>query len=57
MSAPKSEKSSERRSNDVANVPPQLSDLHCFTETEGVITTSECPLDPDSLLLSHHPQD
>ena len=26
---------------EVANVPPQLSDLHCFTETEGVITTSK----------------
>ncbi|RCI14037.1 hypothetical protein L249_8298 [Ophiocordyceps polyrhachis-furcata BCC 54312] len=25
---------------DVAHVPPQLSDLHCFTETEGVITTT-----------------
>lgn len=23
-----------------ADVPPQLSDLHCFTETEGVITTT-----------------
>lgn len=25
---------------EVANIPPELSDLHCFTETEGVITTS-----------------
>jgi hypothetical protein len=23
-----------------ANIPPQLSDLHCYTETEGVITTT-----------------
>ncbi|KAI1498823.1 hypothetical protein F5X99DRAFT_411650 [Biscogniauxia marginata] len=23
-----------------ANIPPQLSDLHCFTETDGVITTT-----------------
>ncbi|KAI2776172.1 DUF74-domain-containing protein [Daldinia loculata] len=27
-------------SNPPADVPPQLSDLHCFTETEGVITTT-----------------
>jgi uncharacterized protein YbjQ (UPF0145 family) len=26
---------------DVTHVPPELSDLHCFTETEGVITTSK----------------
>lgn len=29
-----------KQPDDVAYVPPQLSDLHCFTETEGVITTS-----------------
>ncbi|KAL7629664.1 hypothetical protein AAE478_001187 [Parahypoxylon ruwenzoriense] len=23
-----------------ADIPPQLSDLHCFTETDGVITTT-----------------
>ncbi|KAI5921698.1 DUF74-domain-containing protein [Camillea tinctor] len=23
-----------------ANIPPQLSELHCFTETDGVITTT-----------------
>lgn len=23
-----------------ANIPPKLSDLHCFTETQGVVTTS-----------------
>jgi hypothetical protein len=23
-----------------AGIPPQLSDLHCYTETEGVITTT-----------------
>ncbi|CRK39362.1 hypothetical protein BN1723_004577 [Verticillium longisporum] len=32
--------SSSRRTEDVAHVPPTLSDLHCFTETEGVITTT-----------------
>ncbi|KAK1999609.1 hypothetical protein LX36DRAFT_655314 [Colletotrichum falcatum] len=31
------------RSEDVANIPPELSDLHCFTETGGVITTSKEP--------------
>ncbi|EPS38890.1 hypothetical protein H072_7350 [Dactylellina haptotyla CBS 200.50] len=25
---------------EVAHVPPELSDLHCFTETNGVITTT-----------------
>ncbi|KAG6017681.1 hypothetical protein E4U43_000503 [Claviceps pusilla] len=25
---------------EIATIPPQLSDLHCFTETEGVITTT-----------------
>ncbi|KAI1813134.1 putative heavy-metal-binding-domain-containing protein [Poronia punctata] len=24
----------------VANIPPELSDLHCYTETDGVITTT-----------------
>ncbi|EEU43004.1 uncharacterized protein NECHADRAFT_62727 [Fusarium vanettenii 77-13-4] len=24
----------------VANIPPQLSDLHCFTETDGIVTTT-----------------
>jgi hypothetical protein len=24
----------------VAHIPPELSDLHCFTETNGVITTT-----------------
>ena len=24
----------------VAHVPPELSDLHCYTETDGVITTT-----------------
>ncbi|KAM0281025.1 hypothetical protein ACHAQH_003754 [Verticillium albo-atrum] len=28
------------KSDDIAHVPPTLSDLHCFTETEGVITTT-----------------
>ncbi|TDZ13811.1 UPF0145 protein [Colletotrichum spinosum] len=31
---------SDARVEDVAHVPPELSDLHCFTETGGVITTS-----------------
>ncbi|KAF3912439.1 hypothetical protein ABW20_dc0102505 [Dactylellina cionopaga] len=25
---------------EVAHIPPELSDLHCFTETNGVITTT-----------------
>ena len=32
-----------KRSHETADIPPSLSDLHCFTETEGVITTSACP--------------
>ncbi len=31
----------EKTPEEVAHIPPQLSDLHCFTETEGVITTSK----------------
>ncbi|WQF84578.1 Putative UPF0145 domain superfamily protein [Colletotrichum destructivum] len=31
---------SDVKSEDVAHVPPELSDLHCFTETGGVITTT-----------------
>ncbi|KIE00838.1 UPF0145 domain-containing protein, partial [Metarhizium majus ARSEF 297] len=30
----------EKQAEEVANIPPQISDLHCFTETEGVITTT-----------------
>ena len=30
----------DKHHEEVANIPPQLSDLHCFTETDGVITTS-----------------
>ncbi|KAI1801853.1 DUF74-domain-containing protein [Daldinia bambusicola] len=37
--APKST-ASNSHSHPPADVPPQLSDLHCFTETEGVITTT-----------------
>lgn len=33
------DKTSEART-EPANVPPKLSDLHCFTETDGVVTTS-----------------
>ncbi|KAI1383592.1 DUF74-domain-containing protein [Hypoxylon trugodes] len=32
--------STSPRSNAPADIPPQLSDLHCFTETEGVVTTT-----------------
>ncbi|KAF6803594.1 UPF0145 domain-containing protein [Colletotrichum plurivorum] len=31
---------SDAKAEDVAHVPPELSDLHCFTETGGVITTT-----------------
>ncbi|KAK1967842.1 YjfJ protein [Colletotrichum sublineola] len=31
---------SDATPEDVANIPPELSDLHCFTETGGVITTT-----------------
>ncbi|KAL2757354.1 hypothetical protein ACRALDRAFT_2098500 [Sodiomyces alcalophilus JCM 7366] len=31
---------SDTKPDNVAHIPPQLSDLHCFTETEGVITTT-----------------
>ncbi|EQB55604.1 hypothetical protein CGLO_04453 [Colletotrichum gloeosporioides Cg-14] len=31
---------SDAKADDVANIPPELSDLHCFTETGGVITTT-----------------
>ncbi|KAK1725027.1 YjfJ protein [Colletotrichum acutatum] len=31
---------SDVKKADVANIPPELSDLHCFTETGGVITTT-----------------
>lgn len=34
---------SDVKQEDVANIPPELSDLHCFTETGGVITTSTSP--------------
>ncbi|RTE70817.1 hypothetical protein BHE90_014776 [Fusarium euwallaceae] len=28
------------KEGEVANIPPQLSDLHCFTETDGIVTTT-----------------
>jgi len=31
---------SSREQKPVANVPPELSDLHCFSETEGIVTTT-----------------
>lgn len=34
------EKPTAKHEHEVAAIPPSLSDLHCFTETEGVITTS-----------------
>ncbi|KAK1517918.1 YjfJ protein [Colletotrichum lupini] len=36
---------SDVKQEDVANVPPELSDLHCFTETGGVITTRAAMFD------------
>lgn len=36
-------KDENKHKQEVANIPPSLSDLHCFTETEGVITTSAWP--------------
>lgn len=35
------EKEGSKNSQEIADIPPTLSDLHCFTETEGVITTSQ----------------
>ncbi|KAM4055190.1 putative heavy-metal-binding domain-containing protein [Hirsutella rhossiliensis] len=32
--------SKAKEPEDVAYVPPQISDLHCFSETEGVVTTT-----------------
>ncbi|KAH7258350.1 hypothetical protein FSOLCH5_002694 [Fusarium solani] len=29
-----------KEQGEVANIPPQLSDLHCFTETDGIVTTT-----------------
>ncbi|KAM0435970.1 hypothetical protein ACHAPT_002862 [Fusarium lateritium] len=29
-----------KEQGDVANIPPRLSDLHCFTETDGIVTTT-----------------
>lgn len=34
------EKSKSQEYKEPANIPPQLSDLHCFSETDGVVTTS-----------------
>ena len=30
----------EKKSGEPANIPPEIQDLHCFTETGGVITTT-----------------
>ncbi|EHK47653.1 uncharacterized protein TrAtP1_012205 [Trichoderma atroviride] len=30
----------EQKPQEVADIPPHLTDLHCFTETEGVVTTT-----------------
>lgn len=43
MSFGSGHKDAEKHPQEVADIPPSLSDLHCFTETEGVITTSACP--------------
>ncbi len=34
------EKAKPQEYKEPANIPPQLSDLHCFSETDGVVTTS-----------------
>ncbi|KAL0938645.1 UPF0145 domain-containing protein [Colletotrichum truncatum] len=43
---------SDAKMDDVAHIPPELSDLHCFTETGGVITTSTSHSPRDSPLLT-----
>ncbi|PNP38357.1 hypothetical protein TGAMA5MH_09715 [Trichoderma gamsii] len=30
----------QQKTQEVADIPPHLTDLHCFTETEGVVTTT-----------------
>ncbi|KEZ46364.1 YjfJ protein [Scedosporium apiospermum] len=40
MSFSAGQKDSEKRLGDATDIPPSLSDLHCFTETDGVITTT-----------------
>ncbi|KAL7898649.1 putative heavy-metal-binding domain-containing protein [Trichoderma sp. SZMC 28014] len=30
----------QQKPQEVADIPPHLTDLHCFTETEGVVTTT-----------------
>ncbi|KAI5459804.1 hypothetical protein BGZ63DRAFT_388718 [Mariannaea sp. PMI_226] len=35
-----SNKDKEAHKDEVAHVPPQISDLHCFTETGGIITST-----------------
>jgi hypothetical protein len=40
------EKSKSQEYKEPANIPPQLSDLHCFSETDGVVTTSTSPIIP-----------
>ena len=53
MSFPSGHKD-DKRKGEVASIPPSLSDLHCFTETEGVITTSSCPLSLSTVPV-HYP--
>lgn len=35
-----SSKRSEKKSGEPANIPDEVQDLHCFTETGGVITST-----------------
>lgn len=34
-------KDREHKPQETAEIPSHLTDLHCFTETEGVVTTSK----------------
>lgn len=34
------DKSKAQEPKEPANIPPHLTDLHCFSETDGVVTTS-----------------
>lgn len=34
-------KDKDHKQQETADIPPHLTDLHCFTETEGVVTTSK----------------
>lgn len=38
--SPRSEAQAAAQQQQAADIPPHLTDLHCFTETNGVITTT-----------------